>query len=229
MLLAQRMGLFAQAGNGMRPAGQGGANAAPAVPDDALIVVLLVAYLVFIVIAIGVYILYLMTLSKALSRCSPANRTMEPGQVWLNLIPCFNLVWQFITVNRISESFEYEFRDRRLPREGDFAKNLGLTYLILNLCGFIPYIGFLFSIGSLVCWIIYWVKIAGFSKLLAEDTGYGRHSENERDRDYDDDRRRQDERDRRAWDERERSGDDPPARRDDAERDDDDYRPRDRR
>ncbi|MBX3255949.1 MAG: hypothetical protein KF862_17575 [Chitinophagaceae bacterium] len=24
---------------------------------------------------------------------------MHPAQVWLNLIPVFNLVWQFITVN----------------------------------------------------------------------------------------------------------------------------------
>jgi hypothetical protein len=30
----------------------------------------------------------------------------------------------------------------------------------------IPVIGALFSLGGLVCWILYWIKIAGFSKKL---------------------------------------------------------------
>jgi hypothetical protein len=31
---------------------------------------------------------------------------MEPGMVWLNLIPVLSLVWQFITVIRVAESLE---------------------------------------------------------------------------------------------------------------------------
>jgi hypothetical protein len=176
------------------------------------------------VIGIGSQILYLMMLSKTLSRCSPRNRTMEPGQVWLNLIPCFNFVWLFITVNRVAESLEEEFYDRRLPREGDFGKGLGITYLCLNLAGMIPYIGLLFSLGALICWIIYWVKISGFSKQLAEDDGYGRGSDNERDDEYDDRRRSQDEADQRDYEAR----DDHNRDRDERDRNDDDYRPRGR-
>lgn len=221
MLLANGLELFAQAGNkfGGGAGGGGGAGAA----DDAVIAVIVVVAVVFMVIGFGVQILYLMMLSKTLSRCASRNRTMEPGQVWLNLIPCFNLVWLFITVNRVAESLEEEFYDRRLPREGDFGKGLGITYLSLYLAGMIPYIGALFSIGGLICWIMYWVKISGFSKQLAEDDGYGRGSDNERDDEYDDRRRRQDDDDQRdyeARDDRDRDRDD---------RNDDDYRPRGRR
>jgi len=33
-------------------------------------------------------------------------------------------------------------------------------------CGIIPFLGVLCSLGALVCWIMYWLKIAGFSKKL---------------------------------------------------------------
>ena len=183
---------------------------------------------VFVVVMFAVQILYLMMLSRTLSRCSPRNRTMEPGQVWLNLIPCFNFVWLFITVNRVAESLEEEFYDRRLPREGDFGKGLGITYLCLNLAGMIPYLGVLFSIGALICWIMYWVKISGFSKQLAEDDGYGRGSDNERDDEYDDRRRSQDEADQRDYEARDDRNRDRDRDRDERGRNDDDYRPRGR-
>ncbi len=50
--------------------------------------------LLLTLLAMGVFLIpwifYLLTLSKALNRCSPANRSMSPGQVWLLLIPLFN-------------------------------------------------------------------------------------------------------------------------------------------
>ena len=67
-------------------------------------------------IGLAITILFLLTLSKALRRCAPENRTMEPGMVWLYLIPIFNLYWQFVTVNRVSESLKNEFYARGIDR-----------------------------------------------------------------------------------------------------------------
>ncbi len=39
---------------------------------------------------------------------------------------------------------------------------------ILICCGIIPLLGILCSLGGLVCWILYWVKIAGYSNRIAE-------------------------------------------------------------
>lgn len=39
-----------------------------------------------------VAIFYLLTLMRALQKCSPQSRTMQPGMVWLLLIPLFNLI-----------------------------------------------------------------------------------------------------------------------------------------
>ena len=112
-------------------------------------------------------IFYLLTLQKCLQRCSPQSRTMSPGQVWLMLIPLFNLVWQFIVVSQISSSLANEFRPRRMIEEPEPGKAIGLAYCILFVCGVIPFLAVLTSIAGLVCWIIYWVKIADYSRELA--------------------------------------------------------------
>ncbi len=73
-------------------------------------------------------ILYLAALQKALERCSPVSRAMRPRQVWLLLIPVFNLVWHFMVVIRIAKSLRSEF-DRRNILIGDPApaKTIGLV------------------------------------------------------------------------------------------------------
>jgi len=122
-------------------------------------------------IAFGVLLIpgifYLLALQKAFSRCSPENRTMEPGLVWLMFIPLFNIVWHFFIVLKLATSLESEFRKRGIAVEPQPGKNLGLAMCILVCCGIIPVLGILCSLGALVCWILYWVKIAGFSDRLA--------------------------------------------------------------
>jgi len=192
-------GVFAQM------AGNGGGG--PGVPDEAIVGIILVVGLIFLVIALAIAILYLRTLSKCLERCSPGNRTMEPGQVWLNLIPCFNLVWQFVTVIRISESLKNEFRSRgsRVTATEDYGRTLGLTYLIMNLLTAIPYLGMISGLVGLVCFIMYWVKIAGYSKELETGPSF-------RD-DYDSAGSPQDDYDDRRDDDRRDDGDDKPWKR----------------
>ena len=87
--------------------------------------------------------------------------------VWLNLIPCFDMIWIFFTISRLADSLRSEFHDRRLRDDGDFGRALGITYASLGLAAMIPYIGSLFGLAALVCWIIYWVKIAGYNRQLA--------------------------------------------------------------
>jgi uncharacterized membrane protein YhaH (DUF805 family) len=173
----------------------GGPGGAGSGPPEAFWIIFVAMMVVFVVVIIIIQIFFLLTLSRALQRCSPRNRQMEPGMVWLNLIPCFNLVWLFVTVLRLADSLREEFYDRRLRADGDFGRTIGLAYLILNLCGMIPYIGIIFSFAGFVCWIIYWVKIAGYSRQLLEDTEERYNSYDERDDDG-----RDDDRDRRRYD-----------------------------
>jgi hypothetical protein len=114
------------------------------------------------------FIFYLLTLQKALTRCSPENRAMNPGMVWLMFIPLFGLVWQFLIVINVAKSLGAEFQKRGMAEEPQPGKTLGMAMCILSCCGIIPFLGILCSLGALVCWIMYWVKIAGFSAKLAQ-------------------------------------------------------------
>ena len=128
--------------------------------------ILLISLLVLFPLSIIPMIFYLLTIQKALQRCSPPNRSMDPGQVWLLLIPVFNLVYQFIVVSNVATSLGNEFRSRNLQKEPEPGKSIGLAYCILSVCTIIPFLGFLTGIACLICWIIYWSKISNFSSDL---------------------------------------------------------------
>ena len=107
----------------------------------------------------GFLIYYLIVMSQTLGKISPRNRDMEPGMVFLGLIPCFNLVWLFFIVNAVAGSLEKEYRKRGLAAEGDFGKNIGLIGNILNctICC---------SIGWVICAIMHLLKVNEYVKRL---------------------------------------------------------------
>jgi len=106
-------------------------------------------------------IFYLLTLQNTLYAVSPANRKMPAPQVWLMLIPIFNLVWQFIMVNKITESLQTEFKEREIPSNEPFpGRTIGIAYCILFCCTIIPFLGTIAGLAGLVCWIIFWVKMS---------------------------------------------------------------------
>lgn len=124
-------------------------------------------FLIIVAVCIAIAVLYVLTLRKALSRCAPQNRAAEPDTAWLLLIPIFNLFWQFIFYPRISQSLEREFHQRGLPIEANPAKSLGLALAILHACSIIPVLNILTGFAALVCSILYWIKISGYSSQLA--------------------------------------------------------------
>jgi len=123
--------------------------------------------LIFMGIVLIPEIFFALTLQKAINRCSPENRTITPGMAWLILIPLFNLVWNFILVKEIAATLEREFRKRNVAVEPSPGKNIGFAWCILAVGTIIPLLGILSVIGAIVCWILYWAKIAGFSAMLA--------------------------------------------------------------
>ncbi len=130
-------------------------------------------------------IFYLLTLQNTLSAISQENRRMQPGQVWLTLIPVFGIIWQFIIVNSIADSLKAEFSKRNiLNNEIRPGISIGLTYCILNCCGIIPFLGILTGLAGFICWIIYWSKINGFKAKLQQTMTYSNtnnyHIENPR-------------------------------------------------
>lgn len=124
--------------------------------------VILFVLAIFAVILI-VKIFYLLMVQRAIGRCTPVNQAMSPGLVWLSMIPVFCLVWDFFIVINVAKSLGAEFRSRGMAEPEAPGKTLGLVMCILTCCAGIPGIGGFIGLGAFVCWIIYWVQIAGFS------------------------------------------------------------------
>ena len=124
-----------------------------------------VGILILFLVMLIPYIFFLLTLYKTLEAISQLNRKMNPGEVWLLFIPLFNFVWLFFVVSKISDSIADECRWLNLPvTEQRPTYGIGLAYAILSVTSsFIPLAGYL---GLLVCWIIYWVKVSEYKKLI---------------------------------------------------------------
>ena len=119
------------------------------------------------IVALVVFVLYLITLMNTLKAVAPQNRRLTPGLVFLLLIPLFNLVWSFFVVIKIRDSLQAEFAARNLSGQG-FGYGVGLAMCILYIISIIPFINLLAAPAALVCWIIYWVKITGYKGQLAK-------------------------------------------------------------
>ena len=133
---------------------------------DQTTIIRIVSGLLFLcVIAVGIaWIAYLYTV---LNKCSPQSRKMQPGLVWLLLIPLFNVIWNFIVVNALADTLANEFRLKSIPVENPKpGRSLGLAWAICGACMIIPIVNLIVMLPNFILWVIYWVKIAGYSRLL---------------------------------------------------------------
>lgn len=137
---------------------------------DTTTIIRIVAGILFIavfVVMLVVYILYITSLSRALSKCSESSRTMQPGMVWLLLVPLVGLVWQFFVVIGLADSLGNEFRAREVPNaDPKPGKSVGIAMCVCAACGIVPLVNLLAFPAYIVLWIIYWVKIGEFSRRL---------------------------------------------------------------
>jgi hypothetical protein len=139
-------------------------------------------------VVLVVLIFYLLTLQKALRRVSPHNRLMEPGSVWLMIVPCVNIFWQFVMAVRLPGSLRNEFRERGEDDGSDYGRGIALTGAGFNvLSGVAGRLGDAVASGDgamgitcaagllgllyVVLLVVFWVKVANYSAQLAEISG----------------------------------------------------------
>jgi len=116
--------------------------------------VIVVAILVSL--AINIFICFL--LQDCYKRIPPQFRKWEPGLVWLLLIPCFSVVWNFFIFPGLSKSFKAYFDSVNRTDVSDCQEGIGLAYAICTAASIIPYLGCLTGIAALVLLIIFLVK-----------------------------------------------------------------------
>lgn len=111
-------------------------------PGNSEWILLLFFSIAFFLLFLIPAIFFLLTLQKTLNAISPENRKMEPSNVWLMLIPLFNIVWQFIVVDKVSQSIGDECMKLHIPvTDAKPTYSIGLAWNICNILSFIPIIG----------------------------------------------------------------------------------------
>jgi len=124
-----------------------------------------------LLLAIGVIVamvFYLLNLQRCLDATRPEFRPAIPSAlVWLTLIPAIGFIVWLAAVVILSSALKREGEARQTEAFGDGGLTVGLISCIFGLLSPIPFLGLLFGLVSLVCWIIHWNKVSTYRRLLA--------------------------------------------------------------
>jgi len=129
-------------------------------------VMLLVAFLgLAMFLGISAVICYL--ISNCFKAIPQEHRKMEPGMVWLLMIPCFSLVWNFFVWPKLAQSYKAYFDSVGNTEVGDCGYNLNMALCIACACillAFVPIpcvgqlLGTLAGLAALALFIICFMK-----------------------------------------------------------------------
>ena len=115
-------------------------------------------------------VFFVITLQNTLKAISPENMKMPFANVWLLCIPVFNFYWQFVVVNKIAQSIAVECNRLGIPvKETKPTYHLGLSWNICYLLFLIPLIKLWAGIVLTITWIIYWIKVNQYRKLIIKN------------------------------------------------------------
>lgn len=126
----------------------------------------IVIALIGLLIGLAIAILFLLNLQNVLKEVDSKNREVPDSNVWLMLIPLFNVVYGFILYPKICDSVKKEYAYRGFEASHSFQRELAIAMPILTLCSIIPFLGALAGIANLVIFIIFWVKMAEYKNYL---------------------------------------------------------------
>jgi hypothetical protein len=110
---------------------------------------------------IGVVLIYM-----DYQRIPASFRKLEPGLVFLLLIPCFSVVWNFFVFPRLADSFKACFDSIGDRSVGDCGRDLGIGYSICSAVSVVPLLGCLTAVVSLVLLILFLVKADGLKNRI---------------------------------------------------------------
>lgn len=123
-------------------------------------------HLLILAIVLLPAILYILSLQKAFQAVDGPLRPMAPGMVWLLLIPLVNIVWIFFVVIRLKTAYSRMGDAGRLASPTDAGYRMGMGMAVCAVLSIIPLIGVLFSLASLVLWILHWIQVGKARQLV---------------------------------------------------------------
>jgi heme/copper-type cytochrome/quinol oxidase subunit 2 len=112
------------------------------------------------------YILFVVSLQNTLKLIKYKNRLMQPGSVWLTLIPVFNYFWQFVLVYRVTHSIKNELRTKGVLVNHSSFLATGRAACIFGCVAIINELAIVCGLCSVACWIAFWYKVNSHRKQI---------------------------------------------------------------
>lgn len=84
---------------------------------------------------------------------------LPAGLVWLGLVPCLGLLVYLAVAILVPMAFKDAFASKGRSEFGDCGQLFGIAFIVCAVLSIIPFIGLIFSLGSLVCMILFIVKL----------------------------------------------------------------------
>lgn len=105
------------------------------------------------------------------------HQKIEPGKIWLIIIPIFNAYWNFMVWPKVSESYQSYFASAGTGDGGDCGRQMAMVYCGLVVFGVvlsfvsvvIPFIGMIGCITGPVCivlLVLLLIKFFGYKKVI---------------------------------------------------------------
>lgn len=139
--------------------------------------ILIAAGIVTLIIFIGIfaliaaYVLGFILLYKSWNQIQDGYQKTTPGKaVGFMFIPFFNIYWQFVCLLGLSQNLNAYTKRHNVPAP-PVSESLAMTFCILNICGIVPYLGILASIGAFVIAFIMFSQFKNASAAIAEHMG----------------------------------------------------------
>ena len=139
--------------------------------EAAVIAVIFVIAGAILLFALAVQAFICFLTASTLKRIPEQYREQSPGMVWLLMIPCFNLIWNFFVYPKVAASFQNYFNDHDDVRGdiGDCGASIAQYYCIAGACSIIPLLNYLAGPAGLVLLILTLVKFHSLKTLIPED------------------------------------------------------------
>ena len=113
-------------------------------------------------------IFFIRTLNRTLA-LTQKHHTASPQGAWMLLIPIWGFFWIFYLVGKVAQGIKGRFSELKVEYEySGITTGYGYGYAALMLAASIPVavVGGLAVIVGLICWVLYWVNIARYNKVL---------------------------------------------------------------
>lgn len=137
--------------------------------------VLLVVALLMVAVSLVIQAVICVFTARLYRRLPEPFRELSPTAVWLLMIPCFPLIWNFFVFPKLSASYRKCFEAAGIAEGRNFHEQLAMAYPVSVLVACVPCtcVSGPAVLAALVLIILYLVQMSDLASVLPEGSGDG--------------------------------------------------------